>query len=439
MTTLIALLLSAATMGSPPDTLTLRNAHRAAEARFPRGAEAEIARSQRDLRLRNLDARFLPSITVGSQATYVSDVAEIGISMPGFTSPSIAKDQYRLGVTVDQLVYDGGLVDAQRSIEQVQAEFAAQDAAVAAYSVRDAVEAAWFGVLMADAEIATLDVLTEDVVARRDQTRAAVDRGVALRSNVDVLSAEVLRIGQQRAAVRARRRGALDALAEWTGWDLPERTELSPGLDFPVRDREMPDAPRPGANTHAAGWTGSSARPEFRLFELSRERLAAQSALVGRRNRPRVAAFADGAVGRPQGMNFFENDIGPFFSVGIRASWTPWDWHVNARERETLALQAEVVSAQEETFDQGLRGRAARLRGEISAIESQLAMDPEIIELRRRIADDMNTKFESGVATATDYLTERNAEHRASLAESQRRIQLAQARAALETLLGANR
>lgn len=422
MTTLIALLLSAATMGSPPDTLTLRSAHRAAEARFPRGTEAEIARLQRDLRLRNLDARFLPSFTVGSQATYVSDVAEIGISMPGFTSPSIAKDQYRLGVTVDQLVYDGGLVEAQRSIAQVQAEFAAQEAAIAAYSVRDAVEAAWFAVLMADAEIATLDVLTEDVVARRDQARAAVDRGVALRSNVDVLSAEVLRLGQQRAAALARRRGALDALAEWTGWDLPDGVVLSPTPD--------PQVTLP---------TGTSTRPEFRLFELSRERLAAQSALAGRRNRPKVAAFADGAVGRPQGMNFFENDIGPFFSVGIRASWTPWDWHVNARERETLALQAEVVSAQEETFDQGLRARAARLRSEIAAIESQLAIDPEIIELRRRIADDMSSKFDSGVATATDYLNERNAEQRARLAENQRRVQLAQARAALETLLGANR
>ena len=138
-------------------------------------------------------------------------------------------------------------------------------------------------------------------------------------------------------------------------------------------------------------------------------------------------------------MNFFENDLGPFFSVGIRASWTPWDWHVNARERETLALQADVVRAQEEAFDQGLRGRAARLRSEIEAIESQLALDPEIIELRRRIADDKRSQFDSGIATATDYLTERNAEHRAGLAERQRRIQLAQARAALETLLGANR
>lgn len=396
------------------DTLRLDRAYHAAETRFARTREVALADRTLELRERNLDARYLPTLTASSQATYVSDVAEIGISMPGFSPPAIAKDQYKAGITAEQLVYDGGTIAAQRALERVQARWAAGEVAVAAYALRSEVHAAWFAALAAEAEAAVLSVLEGELAARRDQVQAAFARGAATRAQADVFEAERLRVVQQRTGAEARRRGALDALAELTGWTLPDEVRL-----------ELEAGP--------AG-SGAEPRPEFRLFALSRERLDAQSRLLERRSHPKVGAFADVAVGRPQGMNFFENDLGPFFSVGIKATWTPWDWHSTDRDREVVALQAESVDAQEEAFRQALLVRRSRLLQDVAALERQLEGDAELIALRTRITADAASRLGNGTITATEFLVERGNQERAELAERQRRIQLAQARAALELL-----
>lgn len=408
------LLLILLSLPQPADTLRLDHAYRAAEMRFARTREVAIAERTLALREKNLDARFLPTLTASSQATYVSDVAEIGISMPGFTPPAIAKDQYRVAVTAEQLVYDGGATAAQRALERVQAAWAAGEVAVAAFALRTEVHAAWYAALAAEAEVAVLSVLEGELTARRDQVLAAFARGAATRAQADVFEAERIRVVQQRTAAGERRRGALDALGELTGWALPDAVRLPTEADPPV--------------------AGDGVRPEFRQFDLARERLDAQSRLLARRSRPRVGAFADVAAGRPQGMNFFEDEFGPFFSVGIKATWTPWDWHATDRDREAVALQAEAVDAQEEAFRQALRVRRARLLRDAAALERQLEADAELVALRTRITADAASRLENGTLTPTEFLVERGNQERAELAQRQRRIQLAQVRAALELL-----
>jgi outer membrane protein TolC len=324
-----------------------------------------------------------------------------------------------VGLTVDQLVYDGGTTSARRAIEHAVADVAGQEVAVEVYALREQVEAAWFGVLLGEVEAASLDALAEDVAARLGLARSYVERGLATGSNVEILEAEQIRIGQQREAALSRSRAARDVLGQLTGWTLGDSARL--------------ELPASGPSVPAGG-----RRPEIALFELSRASLRRQADLASRRTRPRVTSFVDAAVGRPQGQNMFESDFGPWFSVGVRIGWPVWDWNGSSREREVLRLQSEAVTAREEAFEQRVRTAAAQVRREIERLEAHLEGDAAIVGLRARVSAEARSRFENGVITATDYLVESNEEHRARLAESVHRIQLAQARARLATILGAS-
>jgi len=147
MTLLIALLL----VSAQADSLTLGKAYTAAAAHYPRAREAEIAARVRDLNLETLRSRRLPAVSLGGQAVWYSDIAEIPLSVPGMELPSVSHDQYRLGLSLDQLVYDGGQVGAMLEVERSTSDVAAMEVAVDTYGLRERVESAWFGVLLADA------------------------------------------------------------------------------------------------------------------------------------------------------------------------------------------------------------------------------------------------------------------------------------------------
>lgn len=416
----MTLLLLLVLVTAPPDTLRLEDAYREAATHHPRQAELPLHTALADLRVHNLNTRFLPDLALRGQATYQSDVPSIPFSAPGFTPPEVSKDQYRVALGVEQLVYDGGLTAVQRALEYVQRDLARQEVAVDVYRLRDQVNAAFFGVLVQEAHAASLAVLAEDLRARRDRLAAQVEAGVGTPANVDVLSVELLRVEQQQAEAAARRRAALDVLGTLLGRPLPDDVVLVPP--------SLPEAaPAPDARR----------RPEYRAFDLRRTLLAEQARLAGRQTRPRVSAFAEAAYGRPPGNDLFENTFQPFYSLGVRMQWGFWDWRRSRRERQALSLQQQLVAAQEAAFTRQLDVAATEQRHEVARLEELLARDDEIIALRARITAEAASRLENGVITATDFLIERNAEHRARLTRDLHALQLLQARVQYMTILGA--
>lgn len=404
-----------------PDTLTLGEAYRQAEAHHPLRAQVGLREEIADQRLHNLQTRYYPSVTLGGQATYYSDVPEIPLAAPGAAFPELEKDQYKLALTINQVVYDGGMVAAQQALERARSDLDQQQVDVETYSVRAQVGDAFLRVLLLDAQLESLATLHEDIAAKRAQAQALVNRGVALPGNVDVLTAERLKVEQQMAEAAAYRRAARNVLAELLGRPLADDDVLAlPDFDFPEARID------------------ASQRPEFRAFALQRTLLDVQQTLAARQNRPTVAAFAETAYGRPAALNFFETDFKPFYTLGLRMNWKAWDWRASRREREVLALQQEMVDAQEAAFARGLRIAAEQHRADIERLRAVLETDAEIIALRQRVEAQAASRFANGVITATDYLAERNAVHQAELARLLHRIQLAQAQVRYLNILGEN-
>jgi hypothetical protein len=180
-----------------------------------------------------------------------------------------------------------------------------------------------------------------------------------------------------------------------------------------------------------ADWNKTSApveRPEYQLFALQRQQTQLGQDLLRLRKQPRVEAFVQGGLGRPNPMNFFETDFQPFAMIGLRAAWTPLDWGNTRRDREVYALQSEQIGVQQAAFD---RNRAAaRLRSDADAAkyDAMLRSDDALIALQEDIIRRADAQVQNGVMTMTDYLAQVDLLTQARLTRETHRIQAWQAR-----------
>jgi hypothetical protein len=69
------------------------------------------------LKIEALTKAKLPKIDLNLQATYQSDLTSLLISLPNITVNRPNKEQYRATLDVNQLIYNGGLTDANAKIE----------------------------------------------------------------------------------------------------------------------------------------------------------------------------------------------------------------------------------------------------------------------------------------------------------------------------------
>ena len=101
---------------------TLEECQRAAERNYPLIAQHDLIAGTTDLTVANIQKGWLPQLTATAQATYQSAVPawpnemeglmqQMGIDMKG-----LAKDQYRVGLVLQQTVFDGGAISAQKRV-----------------------------------------------------------------------------------------------------------------------------------------------------------------------------------------------------------------------------------------------------------------------------------------------------------------------------------
>jgi outer membrane protein TolC len=177
------------------------------------------------------------------------------------------------------------------------------------------------------------------------------------------------------------------------------------------------------------------ARPEYEQFARTRERLARQQDVATAQDQPRISAFARVGYGRP-GLNFISDQFESYGLAGVQVQWKTWNWGTTTREREALALQQQIVAADEAAFAKGV-GRATET--DLAAIDRltiALALDDRIVALREDIERSTQARFQERVLTAAEYLDRSTELLQARFARNGHRVELAHAGARLLTTLG---
>ncbi len=393
-----------------PDTLTLELAYELALERFPLVNQVSLQKEIRDLRIKNVNTALLPDITLSGMVQYQSDVTEIDISLPGdngFDPPTQPHDRYQIALDLEQPLYDGGRTRARRELENRRSDRSLQEIQVDQHELKDRINDAWFAILALRAQRRTLKITGKDLEEQLVTLRSQIEHGMVPESAADIIRAEQLRITQQKRSLIARERAAFGVLSQLLDTEIPENITL-----------QLPEVPDrlPGPDF--------TARPEISLFEAYRRELSQQEEMVTASYRPRVSAFGQAAYGRP-GLNMFEYDFQPWYMVGIRASWSLWNWRSDDRERQEIQLRHRLVDSRQEIFDRTMRMAVQTDLEKIAEMREAIRTDEEIIDLHSRIVNDAASRFENGTITATEYISELNNRQRAIINRELHQIQLA--------------
>ncbi|MEP6732840.1 MAG: TolC family protein [bacterium] len=405
------------------DTLRLGALQMSALQRDPRARELELLSAQSRLRQKNLDAEQRPSLSVESQAQYQSDVARIPITLPGGVSPPVPPhDSYDARIATQQRLYDPGIAP-RRAVEDAQLAESQSRLRVALFGVRQNVNDAFFAALHAQSQIAELETTITDLEAQAKVAEARVREGAALQSEELALRAEVLRRRQSVAELAALRRASLDVLGDLTG----QRFDSVSALGTPDLSTEV---------VRVRGTLSDvRARAEYEQFARTRELLMRQEQARSAQDKPKVSAFGRVGYGRP-GLNPLNTTFDSYWLAGVQLQWTPWTWGATARDREVLALQRQIVSADEQNFTATIRRGVAQDLASIDRLAATLASDDEIISLRERIAVETRARFGEGVVMSSEYVDRETDVLSARISRATHRVELTQARAHFLTTLG---
>ena len=150
---------------------------------------------------------------------------------------------------------------------------------------------------------------------------------------------------------------------------------------------------------------------------------------------PRVSAFGRAGYGRP-GLNPLSTKFDSYWLTGVQLQWSPWTWGSGNRDREILALQRQVISAEELQFTDNLRRGVEQDLATIDRLATSVRDDDEIVALRESILAETRARFNEGVVTSADYVDRQTDVLSARTARALHRVELAQARARFLNTLG---
>ena len=368
------------------------------------------------LKDKNLSGSWLPAIDANGTILYNSSVVDLSDMLGSLPIPGIADmikplphDQYKLTVDLNQMIYDGGAIKSARSLEKVDLSINEKQTETDLYKLRDQINGFFFNLLLLDRQKDLLSNYQELLNKRIVSLQSALSSGVILKTDVDVMTSERIKLEQQITENKIRKESLIKLLAGLTGTEIDPATELV----LPLMEGEP---------------TAEISRPELQLFDLRKEQITASLRMIESKRLPKAFGFATLGYGNPPGNNFFKDEFAPYYVVGAAIKWNIFDWNKAKNEKQILSLQKNIIETRENDLTDNLNRLLEAKKVEILSLQSLLKSDEELIVIRKRISASAGSQYENGTITATDYLNELNSEQQALINFEIHKINLAMAK-----------
>lgn len=401
---LCIILFSASTLYAYGQIITIDECQDKAVANYPAIVRYDIIEKTKEFNIANASKAYLPQGTLSAQGTWQSDVTSIQLDMPGLQIPTIDQDQYRFVAELNQLIWDGGRVSAQKNSLEANAELEKRKLNNEIYTLRERVNNLYFGILLMREQLNQLGILEDELQRNYDNVQVYVQNGLANETDLNVVRVEQLKASQQRVSIESNLEAYIQMLSVLIGEQLdsdiifvkpdPESTLILPVIN----------------------------RPEMLMFEAQDNAIESQKSLLNARVMPTIGAFAQGGYGKP-GLNMFDNEFTPYFLGGVRLSWNFSNLYTLKNDRRKIDLQKSAVNSQRETFLQNLNIVIPQQQIEIEKFRKTMQHDEEIISLQTQIRKTAEVKVENGTMTVSDLIKEINAEEFAKQAKVLHEIQ----------------
>lgn len=396
--------------------ITLKECYERAYAAAPISAEKGIYDNIWQIKDKNLSKGWLPSLDANGSLVYNSSVVDMTDVIGALPVPGIADlikplphEQYKITVDINQMIYDGGSIKSARALEKADLRINEKQNETDLYKLRGQINSYYFNLMLLDRQKELIQNYLQLINKKISSLNSAAENGVILKSDIDVLSSEKIKLEQQLTENGIRKTALLKILSDLTG------SEIDASVQFVT--------PQTGEEL-----SNELTRPELQIFDLRREQLDASLNMIKSKRMPKAFGFATLGYGNPPGSNFFKDEFAPYYILGAGVKWNIFDWNKSKNERQIVSLQQNLIDSRKEDLTDNLKRLLDAKEAEIKSIESLLLTDNELINLRKRISSAAESQYENGTITATEYLNELNSENQARINYEIHKINLAMAK-----------
>ncbi len=391
---------------------TLEECQRAAEQNFPLIRQYGLIEKTTDLNVANIQKGWLPQVSASAQATLQSDVPafpdefqkvyqQMGITMEG-----LERDQYRVGIDVQQAVYDGGNIKSQKEIARRQGELHSRQNEVTMYNVRRRVNEMYFSLLLVDEQIQLNADLQTVLEGNEKKLAAMLKGGTAAESDWKKVRAERLNVVQQMTGLKSQRTALVRMLSTFCAMEVNRLVK--------------PEIPE---NTGSA----VNLRPELKTIDAQLRLADAKEKALNATLMPRLGVFAQGYYGYP-GYNMFEDMTGRKLSwngiIGARLTWNIGALYSRKNDKAKLQAERETAEANRERFLLDNKMEQIQQNENISRYRQLMTDDEEIISLRSSIRKAAESKLAHGIIDVNDLVREINSENKARVEQCIHEIEM---------------
>ena len=394
-------------------TLTLEDCYTLVNKNYPLSKQTGLLQQKLSYEIEALSKEKLPKIDVNAQATYQNEVIGLPATLPGVEP--LNKDQYRATLDVNQLIYNGGTIDANAKLKEAQGKTQQQQIEVSLYQLKSRINQYYFSILLLQEKSALLLSKNELLRSKVKEVQSAVKFGAILPASEQVLEAEIIKINQQLTEIKFEKIKLLNNLSELTFTTIDSETTLL-----------QPDF----YSINAIG-----TRPELVYYDLQNQQLEFSKNVISKSNLPKINAFGQAGYGNP-GLNMLDNSFQTFYVVGLKANWNVFDWGKNKTDIKALDISKEIVTSEKETFELNNKMQLEELDYEVKKMEQLILSDSEIIIIREKIIKSSDAQMKNGVITSSEYLTELTNLFEAKNILNTHEVQLSLAKSSYEIIKG---
>ena len=410
MKKLLLLMMYVAVLPMNAQTLTLEDCKQLAHDNYPTVKQYHLVEQTRDFTIENASKAWLPQISAsvnGLAFTNVLDLTDLmkqaGVDMKNWLVAG--------SVMINQNIYDGGQVKANKNIAAAQAEVQKHQLNVNMYDLNQRVEQLYFGVLTLDEQIRQTELLQNDLALSNKTITSMISEGVANQTDLDAVKVEQVKAQQTLDAQKTSRASYLQMIGVFIGKKLGEGMVLQkPAMADVINNTDN--------------------RPEIDYYKSQGILLDAQRKQLDTKLLPKLSAF---------GMGVYHTSVTDMMNNGLLAGGLTLSWNIGAlytrkNDIKNIETQRRIIDSQRETFLFNNSLQNENTNGNISTLRRQISQDDDIVALRERIRSKSEKKVKLGTESINEMLRDINAVSQARQQKALHEIQLLKEIYSLKTI-----
>ncbi len=374
--------------------ITLDSCVSAARQNWPAFKKQLTITQQRQLIDETLNKNWLPKLNLSGQAIYQSEVVTFPDvpTMPGFF-PVFPNDNYNVELGVNQIIWDGGAIKSNKASRYAANDVEIQKLNVETYGLIGKINQLYTNYLYLNKSDAILQLSIKELEKNIKILRSAYENGTLLKSELDNVMAEKLKLKKELIKVNSSRINVVQSLNLITGLSL----------DTSYRFTEP-----------AVTQINNTTRPELALLDAQLTYAGSTLSTLKTNRMPKFMAFGKAGYGRP-GYDFMNTDLHGYYMIGAKFTWEVFDWNLFKKQKQQVTLQQQLIQENRATFERQQSLEEQQHLSEINRYKKQIELDHEIVKLKQDVYKASESQMKNGTITSVEFLKLFNEWKRASL------------------------